>query len=991
MKKSALLFTLSPLLLATAPAAYNGAPFSQVTRSSATDLNFLPGIFAAQIEDEALQLTVASADLTQFLFAVDDGGTAIKLLESTTTPVGGAGPFTKLGLNFQRKGADSATTDLVVEASIGSQSGYYRYDGANWNQLLTTGTTMPGTTQTFDRLGEPHTSGNKTAFLGISNDTSGSPDFRGVYLHNGGTITKLVDANDTLPGLGTFGGSSSQVGFDGSLVAFWAIFSTDPNPPSGIFSVTTSGTVTKLSLSGETVPTTTTTIKSYVSPPAVDNGTTYFAATDDAFNRYLMKSDGGAPTLIAKNGDILSTGGVLGNICSYPPLASGGKVVFDAKVDGLPAILEFDGSALTIAAVSTDLPQFTFSPPSSMVPFDFEGDLLAIRATSGATSYLYLNQSEPAVPTLVSPRTETFLIEDGGDITLNPQFVGQGPLTFSWNNGLATTQQLTLTNLDAATLGQGRYTLRIQNDNGSVFYTATVILNVAPYFPFDLTDKSYFENQTISLSLSSPGGAQPFTYQWFKNGDPLPTQTNATLSIPNATSADTADYYVEVTNSKGTTQSATSTVTVNPIPSNQTFAGATFNKLIDDPSFFTTRSLNDLSFFINPVTGLTSLTDLDFSLNGTRIIEIDADGKSTNLLTKADMETATGLSIISIELEGYFSNGDALIHSKVAPNFTRAVLHRMTSTGFELLVDTASLPVTTATPITPVYFFTSTVENDQVLAVAPDIDGRAVTILIENGTPTLLVDTAVPITDGQTSSVKLSYSQKLRLHDGIMINEVDEAFSFQRAWKVPYSGTPSIIMEKDFTLDGEAKTTAVANFLGEADDWFYFTTSFGTVRTQGGTVEKFAPKLPMGTSGSLNISIIEGQLFAISRSETSTGNAVYRFRNEAFEVVHDGEFLDMLPLRSQDLMIRSVRGNEVLLSGTESFNAPIFLFINAGADPLTNTVEPFVFTATGLTITIPEDQFLYRSTDLQNWTKVEATGTYPVTYNGAEYFQFRTQ
>jgi hypothetical protein len=198
-------------------------------------------------------------------------------------------------------------------------------------------------------------------------------------------------------------------------------------------------------------------------------------------------------------------------------------------------------------------------------------------------------------------------------------------------------------------------------------------------------------------------------------------------------------------------------------------------------------------------------------------------------------------------------------------------------------------------------------------------------------------------------------------------------------------------MEKNISLDGEAATLTSANFLGEASGWFYFTTNFGNLRAKDNVVEKFRPPLPKGTIASLDITIKDGQLFAKAVSETGPGSAIYRFRNEMFEVVHDGEFLDMLPLRSLDLMIRAVRGNEILFSATTAFQAPPFLFINAGAGPLVETAEPFVFGPAGVTITIPEGQFLYRSSDLKRWAKVEVSGTYFVTYNGTEFFQFRSE
>lgn len=68
---------------------------------------------------------------------------------------------------------------------------------------------------------------------------------------------------------------------------------------------------------------------------------------------------------------------------------------------------------------------------------------------------------------------------------------------------------------------------------------------------------------TANFSVTATNAA---SYQWFFNGNALGGATSATLSVPNAQSANAGSYFVAVTNPSGTTNSNTVTLTVNATP-----------------------------------------------------------------------------------------------------------------------------------------------------------------------------------------------------------------------------------------------------------------------------------------------------------------------------------------------------------------------------------------------------------------------------------------
>jgi hypothetical protein len=66
---------------------------------------------------------------------------------------------------------------------------------------------------------------------------------------------------------------------------------------------------------------------------------------------------------------------------------------------------------------------------------------------------------------------------------------------------------------------------------------------------------------TATFTNSSTGIGSPM-YQWLKNGNPIPGQTNSSLTIRNASANDVASYSVIVSNSVGVVTSSSASLTV---------------------------------------------------------------------------------------------------------------------------------------------------------------------------------------------------------------------------------------------------------------------------------------------------------------------------------------------------------------------------------------------------------------------------------------------
>lgn len=82
--------------------------------------------------------------------------------------------------------------------------------------------------------------------------------------------------------------------------------------------------------------------------------------------------------------------------------------------------------------------------------------------------------------------------------------------------------------------------------------------------PFSQTAEA---NNTATFSVRVEG-SEPITFQWRKDGQPIPGANASTLRIPAAQSADAGSYTVQIGNAAGNILSATANLRLNPPPAN---------------------------------------------------------------------------------------------------------------------------------------------------------------------------------------------------------------------------------------------------------------------------------------------------------------------------------------------------------------------------------------------------------------------------------------
>lgn len=160
----------------------------------------------------------------------------------------------------------------------------------------------------------------------------------------------------------------------------------------------------------------------------------------------------------------------------------------------------------------------------------------------------------------------------GDNITLFSIPNGQAPLTLQWykapNTPLTgqTNTSLALNNLAQA--NSGTYYVVGTNPQGtaqSSNVTLSVLAITPPIINQQPVSQTVYLHQRATFSISAVG-QQPLNYQWKFNGTPIAGANSSSLTVINPTAANVGNYSVTISNSLGTTNSASASLTVTSLP-----------------------------------------------------------------------------------------------------------------------------------------------------------------------------------------------------------------------------------------------------------------------------------------------------------------------------------------------------------------------------------------------------------------------------------------
>lgn len=145
-----------------------------------------------------------------------------RIADVDTAIPGGTVNFTFF--SFFCNGIEGTTVAFRGNGSSG-QAGVYALVGGYLVKISDTTTAIPNGTGNFTGFSTAYIDEGDFAFI-----VDGSSDQQGIYLSSGGTLTRIDDKTTPAPGIGGTYQWSSQLGFEGGHLSFWANVTGGTNP-----------------------------------------------------------------------------------------------------------------------------------------------------------------------------------------------------------------------------------------------------------------------------------------------------------------------------------------------------------------------------------------------------------------------------------------------------------------------------------------------------------------------------------------------------------------------------------------------------------------------------------------------------------------------------------------------------------------------------------------------------------------------------------------
>ncbi len=329
-------------------------------------------------------------------------GSLARVADLNTTIPNGTGNFT--GFAGFGNGLDGGRL-AFRGTGASSQSGIYAYAGGSLTRIADTATAIPGGTGNFTAFTTGYVDGTNYAFIG-----SGSASQQGLYVSDGTTVTRIADKTSTVPGIGGTYAWSSQLGYDGGNLAFWANITGGTNPGGIVGGYTPGGGLVTLASTATAVPGAGTNFTSFTSPVDLDGTTIAFRGQyTGGAGIFTTDLGGGAINLIADFATAVPGGS--GSFTSLQnPNISGSTVAFiGGFTGGDSGIYFYDGAALQKIIDTNDLLDGKAITSFGLSENSLAGGYLAFRANfSDASVGLYTTQVSAI------PEPSTYALLAGG-------------------------------------------------------------------------------------------------------------------------------------------------------------------------------------------------------------------------------------------------------------------------------------------------------------------------------------------------------------------------------------------------------------------------------------------------------------------------------------------------------------------------------------------------------------------------------------------------
>jgi hypothetical protein len=154
---------------------------------------------------------------------------------------------------------------------------------------------------------------------------------------------------------------------------------------------------------------------------------------------------------------------------------------------------------------------------------------------------------------IITNQPQSVAASPGSTVNFTVGASGGKPLFYQWlknSNNIPNATNTTLTLNNVGQSDSGYYSVIVSNSAGAVTSTnalLTVSCSVPAGFATQPASQNLNGGDTLNLSVTA-SGTTPIIYQWYRNGAPIPTGTNATYTKVNAQPTDSGIYNVVINN-----------------------------------------------------------------------------------------------------------------------------------------------------------------------------------------------------------------------------------------------------------------------------------------------------------------------------------------------------------------------------------------------------------------------------------------------------------
>jgi pectate lyase len=281
---------------------------------------------------------------------------------------------------------------------------------------------------------------------------------------------------------------------------------------------------------------------------------------------------------------------------------------YTGKILALDTVYQFlntDGTTTLVRGNSTDpgsplgpfqatVIPFSWNLPGNTLPYSYTLDdpdslptLLAAGAGAGTVVWEKGNwlrtAYEPGAPSgapVITTHPVSQTVAVGANVSFSVVAAGAAPLAYQWqknNTDLVGATGDTLQLGPIATSDAGNYRVIVSNSAGSTPSNVAVLtVQGGPTIVTHPVSQSLIVGASLSLTVAA-SGAEPLSYQWHKDGQPIAGATSSAYSIASVTLADAGAYTVVVSNAVDSVTSNAATIAIQSAPSGQVLVDDAFN------------------------------------------------------------------------------------------------------------------------------------------------------------------------------------------------------------------------------------------------------------------------------------------------------------------------------------------------------------------------------------------------------------------------------